>query len=556
MSTPLTSHSTHRVLVVGSLDESGGDILSSLTPHADFAYARTIEEALELAQDGDFDLIVDASGELLPSAQTASSAAGRILRDIAHPVFIIDRNGQMSWCNPRTKAYPKHVVEALRGFGAAHLESLRKGANGGRTRREQIDVDREYYFDLVVSPLLGDGGEVERAVALAVDNSGAARLQDKIDAIDLAGRELVGIDVDLLASMGVGDRLEFLEEKIINCCRDLLHFDHFALLLVEPKSHRLETLVASGLVEADGLNMSVGEDNNGICGLVASTGVSYICPDVTKDGRYLPGLDKARSSLTVPLALHHHIVGVLNVESDKLAAFTQEDRQFAEIFGRYIAIALHTLRLLAAERQTATGQIVADVDAESAHPLNDIVTDVAKLMEDYGGDAALRERLKAILEDVDRVRDAIHAVTDAGPVSGSVDADKAGAILRGKRILVADDEDVIRDTITDVLVKHGAIVSMARDGQEAVVLLHAQTFDLVLTDIKMPHRNGYEVFAEARKLSAGCPVVLITGFGYDPEHSIVRASKQGLAGVLFKPFKVSQLLDEIRHAFEGAAASQ
>ena len=43
-------------------------------------------------------------------------------------------------------------------------------------------------------------------------------------------------------------------------------------------------------------------------------------------------------------------------------------------------------------------------------------------------------------------------------------------------------------------------------------------------------------------------MILITGFGYDPEHSIVRASREGLAGVLFKPFKVEQLLELIEKA--------
>jgi len=48
-------------------------------------------------------------------------------------------------------------------------------------------------------------------------------------------------------------------------------------------------------------------------------------------------------------------------------------------------------------------------------------------------------------------------------------------------------------------------------------------------------------------------VILITGFGYDPDHSIVRASREGLAGVLFKPFKVDQLLEQIRRALSKQA---
>ncbi len=58
----------------------------------------------------------------------------------------------------------------------------------------------------------------------------------------------------------------------------------------------------------------------------------------------------------------------------------------------------------------------------------------------------------------------------------------------------------------------------------------------------MPDKTGYDVFAAARKRSETVPVILMTGFGYDPNHSIVRASQEGLQAVLFKPFKVDQLL--------------
>ena len=79
-------------------------------------------------------------------------------------------------------------------------------------------------------------------------------------------------------------------------------------------------------------------------------------------------------------------------------------------------------------------------------------------------------------------------------------------------------------------------------------MLQAQRFDVVLSDIKMPFKNGYEVFAATKQVHPACPVILITGFGYDPEHAIVRASREGLAGVLFKPFKVEQLLELIEKA--------
>ena len=171
------------------------------------------------------------------------------------------------------------------------------------------------------------------------------------------------------------------------------------------------------------------------------------------------------------------------------------------------------------------------------------------MIEDHLGQADLRRRLHAIIDDVDRVKRSLQAMTETPAVRGLVPASSLkDPLLDGKHILVADDEDIIRETIGDVLSKSGALAVMARDGHEAVAMIRAQHFDLVISDIKMPYKNGYEVFAAARQANIHCPVLLITGFGYDPNHAIVRASKEGLAGVLFKPFKVEQLLDEIRHA--------
>ena len=65
-------------------------------------------------------------------------------------------------------------------------------------------------------------------------------------------------------------------------------------------------------------------EDNGITGYVASTGRSYICPEVKKDPRYLPGIVEAQSSLTVPLRLQNEVLGVLNVESHQSAAFTED----------------------------------------------------------------------------------------------------------------------------------------------------------------------------------------------------------------------------------------
>ncbi len=78
-------------------------------------------------------------------------------------------------------------------------------------------------------------------------------------------------------------------------------------------------------------------------------------------------------------------------------------------------------------------------------------------------------------------------------------------------------------------------------------------FELVISDIRMPDRNGYEVFRATRQSSKDTPVILMTGFGYDPHHCIIRASQEGLHSLLFKPFKASQLIDEVTKALRCAS---
>ena len=305
-------------------------------------------------------------------------------------------------------------------------------------------------------------------------------------------------------------------------------------------------------------------DANGISGYVAKTGRSYICPDVTRDPRYVAGLDEARSSLTVPLTLDDQTIGVFNIESRQTAAFNEDDRQFAEIFGRYVAIALSILKLLVVERAATNKKVADDVAGEIAGPLNDIAVDAGALLDEFIGQDELRRRLQGVLDNVELIRGSMRQAargpqTVLGTRSAAEAAENAppDPALEGARVLVVDDEANIRDTIADVLRKYHAVVTVETGGTAALARLgHADDqgdFDLVLSDIRLGDRSGYDVFAAARKRAVPPAVILMTGFGYDPNHCIVRASQEGLRAVLFKPFRVEQLLAEVRRAVAGRA---
>ena len=201
-------------------------------------------------------------------------------------------------------------------------------------------------------------------------------------------------------------------------------------------------------------------------------------------------------------------------------------------------------------------KVADDVCGEVAGPLNDISSDAAALMDEYIGHDDLRQKLQQILDNVGCIRKSLNQAAQ-GPNTSILGAQDVEAeedpVLNGARILIADDEPNIRTTISDVFHKYRALVTIASNGSEAIQLVESQDFDLVLSDIKMPDKTGYDVFAAARRRSATVPVILMTGFGYDPNHSIVRASQEGLQAVLFKPFKVQQLLTEVRKALQAQA---
>lgn len=546
------------VLVLGSVDNDV-DFAAWADEHAHVERVATFEEAIEALRTDAFDVIVARAADFLPfQGIHFTRHAAAIIDSVGQGVCIVGKKGELDWANPKMLSFAEEIRErtcqcCLDTFAWAEGVAQR-GSSDFRGRRFSFTTTRDERFEVTATPVIDLHNRVTQVAAVVWNATSAGRLQDKIDAIDQAGRELLSLDAAQFSRLDAHERLTVLEQKILRCTRELLNFDNFEIRVLDKDNSKLELVLFSGM-PSDALDVELysAREGNGICGYVAARGQSYICPDTTRDPRYLPGIENARSSLTVPLWLHEKAVGIANFESTKLAAFTEDDRQFAEIFGRYIALALHLLELLASERQTTTGQLGTNVMTQITGPLNDIFTDIENLVEDYIGHDDLRHRLRAISDNTVQIRETIKELTSAKP--GVIGVRSAGTRPRdpdlcGKRVLVVDDEDILRETVRDVLCGYGCRVATANDGEAAIQLISEQAFDLVLSDIKMPRKNGYEVFAAAKEADASTPVILTTGFGYDPNHAIIRARREGLAAVLFKPFKVDQLLSEIRAALK------
>ncbi|MCG8404742.1 MAG: response regulator [Phycisphaerales bacterium] len=558
----MSATTTHRKILLFSKPGSISDsVVSQFGEDVEVHQVSSFEDALTALREGSYDLIISDQGNFMALERSAVDRhATMILDTIDQGVCIVDSGGSLVCANPRMRQFPEDLITqvseiCLRAFGqSADRDSAAPAYT--RARRFSLTAGDDQYFEVTITPILSEGEKVTQFTAVVWDVTHSRRLQKKIDAIDLAGRELVRLDAETTAGMDVEERISLLERKMLRYMHDLLHYDNFAVLLIDKKTNRLEIVLQHGMSEQTRhLDMYSSTEGNGISGYVAATGRSYICHDTSKDPRYIQGLATAKSSLTVPLRLHDKVIGVFDVESDRLAAFNEDDRQFAEILARYVALVLHMLDLLIIERYESTGQVADDVTDEIAGPLSDIITEASNLKDEYIGHDDLRHRLNAIIDHVGEIKSKVKDVATqrAGILGRHGDTTVRDPILEAKHVLIADDEEIIRETIGGVLKKSGCVVKTARDGVEAIAMLQENRFDLVLADIKMPSKDGYEVFAAARDQNADCAVILMTGFGYDPNHSIVRARKEGLNAVLFKPFKVDQLLGEIRAAFQPKA---
>jgi DNA-binding NtrC family response regulator len=120
------------------------------------------------------------------------------------------------------------------------------------------------------------------------------------------------------------------------------------------------------------------------------------------------------------------------------------------------------------------------------------------------------------------------------------------------RILITDDEQDILDLLKGELTEadESFQIILENSGYNALNHIRANEVDLLITDIGMPDMDGYELYKKTKELYPKMPIIMMTGFGYDPNHTVVNAKKAGLKDVIFKPFDMPKLLTMIYNSIE------
>jgi len=122
------------------------------------------------------------------------------------------------------------------------------------------------------------------------------------------------------------------------------------------------------------------------------------------------------------------------------------------------------------------------------------------------------------------------------------------------RILIVEDEKSMREVLKILLEEEGYDTTSAADGLQAIEKIQQDIFDLVITDIKMPRADGFEVLRKVREISPSSIVIMITAFG--TTESTIEAMKLGAYDYIHKPFKIDEIRLIINKAFEKKRMSE
>lgn len=427
------------------------------------------------------------------------------------------------------------------------------------TARSTLRVGDKVYFEVEATPIFDSSPDLPQFLAVVVRDTSAEVLQrQKLSAIYQAGLELSDLTPQELLEMSVEDRVELLKSKILHFTQDLLEYDTVEIRVLDRATGRLDPLLSVGMnKEAECRILHADPQGNGVTGFVAATGKSYLCEDTTSDPLYLVGAEEARSSLTVPLMWHDEVLGTFNVESPRAGGFSENDLQFLELFAREIAMALNTLQLLAVEKLSTATMSTEMILCEVGSPVDAIIQDATWVLENtIGVDRLVTERVRDILKQTRDIKQLIQHVGDElRPKVGdaSLMQSKVRPKMQHKRVLVVDADEEVRRAAHELLGRFGCEVETARNAQSSFLMARSYHYNAVIADIRLPDHDGFATFTQLKQIDEHLPVILMTGYGYDPSHSIVKARQAGLTSVLYKPFRVDQLVTELEKAFANPA---
>lgn len=552
-----------RLLCLSQSEEKDDLLPAGIRDEYEVTFVRNPVKVLSLLQDEAFDgvyVCADSFREILGLGELIRDS--QILKNLPDAVALLDREERIIWSNEKLVACAgRSDISNLRlmdcfpdvALDGSDEDPVHTAAMIGRQTVTRLRFKNGNEFDLIVSPVLGRSGKSDQLIVVMRDMTHEAQYNQKMNAIHAAGVELANLTPEEIFQWDFLQRIDVLKANILHATHEVMKFDYFEIRLIDTKTNQLNVLLSVGInSERAQQPLYVSINGQGVTGYVAATGESYYCPNTSTDHLYLDGLIGAGSCLVVPLIIHEHVIGTLNVESPAINAFSPRDKQFLEIYSFYIANSLNTFELLAAEGANSAQQHIQAIHKAVALPIDEILNEAYLVLEKFSHDPEVEARLRAILQKTREVKQVIHnanssAVADAA-IPDSLQT-PVRPVLVGKRMLVVDHDTATRDDAHQLLEACGLIVETAHTGHEALTMMRNmdrdRLYDCILSEERLQDMDACQLLKEMQPIFGvdSPPLVLMKRAGfYDPVHVMSRAREAGLRkdARIVKPLRLEQ----------------
>ena len=318
-----------------------------------------------------------------------------LLGSLHDQVLVIDRDYRVSDVNTaflrqmgysREEVIGRHCYEVTHGrsepcAGDGHpCPAQRVWESGQPARATHTHYDHQgkiCWIAVAASPVRDAEGRVMRVIEAYRDVTGEHKLEEKLTAIHALEQELV-----LAADE------ERIAQAVVEAAERVLKFRMCGLWLVDEEGKELVRRAATAAGQAVDIPPLLLDGERGITVAVACSGETIYLPDVQQDRRYIEAGLESRSELCVPLKVGERVIGVLNVESEKLDAFDQADMQLLSTLADQAALAIKNARLFEEEeRRVAQLRAISEVgkDIASILDLDELLQRVVNLLVEVFG---------------------------------------------------------------------------------------------------------------------------------------------------------------------------
>jgi CheY-like chemotaxis protein len=329
---------------------------------------------------------------------------------------------------------------------------------------------------------------------------------------------------------------------------------HIAILKLAPSEADLALEYSCGFRE-ESVDI-LGELNGGLAvfGRLIETRIPQVVDDISQTEPALSTLaenEGLRSMIAVPLLSGKEVWGVLAAFSEEPHRFKEADAKIINLFAGQVS-GLQELfsRHLRVNLDELLVQILGSVDLMNLRYRKKTSVAASEMLEEQ---QRLRNRVVPFVTGMPTVqadRAPSEEKQDRGPIvlpSGDELRIEEVVTIKGeenlapktKKVLVIDDQPMITDLLVSVLERMDYQSEVASSGRAGLEMFKKDRFDLVITDLGMPDVSGWDVSKAVKERNPKVPVVVITGWGVDPDQTRMKESRVDL--IIYKPFQLDEL---------------